>query len=616
MTNQPQGRPGADREPSTGQDRMQGTINGKPVAFTPGETILDVARDHDHFIPTLCELADADHAPGTCRVCLVEIRREGREAAVVTSCNTPMEAGMQVLTRTAPVREKQRLQVELLLADHDQDCATCVRHGKCELQDVAQFVGLQRSRFGRRKYFEHRTRDHSSPAVARDMSKCIRCHRCVHVCRDVQGTDVLVLHERGLDAEIGVRDSLALGTSDCVNCGQCTLVCPTGALAEVDDIEQVIDDFYDPDVFTVVQMAPATRIALGEEFYLPAGSNVEGKLITALKRLGADVVLDTNFTADLVIMEEGAELLGRIRDGGTLPMITSCSPGWINYVEKNYPEHLAHLSTTKSPQQCFGALAKTYLADKMGVAPHRVRVVSIMPCTAKKEEARRPEMARDGQPDVDVVLTTRECARLLKREGVWLPDLEPSGFDDAWMGGYSGAAEIFGTTGGVMEAAIRTVYHVVTGQELESVIYEPVRGYEDLREATVDLGPAGEIKVCVAHGLKAARRVMERVADGTAPWTFVEVMGCPGGCMGGGGQPRIKKSYQSFWHERQQAIYQIDARCEVRQSHNNPLITMIYDEFLGEPNGARPHELLHTGYRDRKQVVHHSMKEIWDEIKG
>jgi ferredoxin hydrogenase gamma subunit len=389
---------------------------------------------------------------------------------------------------------------------------------------------------------------------------------------------------------------------------------PVGALAEADDTEQVIDFFYDPDVFTVVQMAPATRIALGEEFYMPPGSNVEGRLINALKRLGADVVLDTNFAADLVIMEEGTELLGRLKSGGKLPMITSCSPGWVNYAEKFYPQYLEHLSTTKSPQQCFGALAKTYLADKLGVLASKIRVISIMPCTAKKEEADRPEMKRDGQPDVDVVLTTRECARLLKREGVWLPDLEPLPFDDAWMGSYSGAAEIFGTTGGVMEAAVRTVHYLVTGNELEGITYEPIRGYDRIREASVDLGEMGTVQLCVAHGLDAAKQVMEQVAAGTAPWSFIEIMGCPGGCMGGGGQPRIKKSYQSFWHERQQAIYQIDERCTIRQSHNNPLIQMVYTEFLGEPNGERSHELLHTSYRDRSRRVQHTMKMIWDEI--
>ncbi len=595
---------------------MQGFINGKTVEFEDNETILSVARRYGQFIPTLCELSDLGHTPGTCRVCLVEIERDGRDPDIVTSCNTPMEEGMRVLTRTPAVREKQRLQVELLLADHDQDCATCVRHGNCELQDIAQFVGLQRSRFGKREYFAGRTHDQSSVSIVRDMSKCIRCHRCVHVCREVQGTDVLVLAQKGLDAEIGVRDSLALGTSECVSCGQCTLVCPTGALSEVDDTEQAIDYFYDPDIFTVVQMAPATRIALGEEFLMPAGSNVEGKMIAAMKQLGADVVLDTNFSADLVIMEEGTELLGRIKNEGTLPMITSCSPGWVNYIEKHYPEYLGHISTTKSPQQCFGAIAKTYLADKLGVDPRKMRVVSIMPCTAKKEEAKRPEMTRNGHPEVDVVLTTRECARLLKREGVWLPDLEPASYDNEWMGSYTGAAEIFGTTGGVMEAAIRTVHYVVTGEELKGVAFEAVRGYENLREAKVDLGAAGTIKVCVAHGLKAAKKVMEKVASGESDWTFIEVMACPGGCMGGGGQPRIKKSYQTFWHERQDAIYQIDEDCDIRQSHNNPLIKRLYSDFLGEPNGHKSHELLHTSYRDRKQVVHHTMKEIWDEIKG
>ena len=595
---------------------MQGFINGKTVEFEDNETILSVARRYGQFIPTLCELSDLGHTPGTCRVCLVEIERDGRDPDIVTSCNTPMEEGMRVLTRTPAVREKQRLQVELLLADHDQDCATCVRHGNCELQDIAQFVGLQRSRFGKREYFAGRTHDQSSVSIVRDMSKCIRCHRCVHVCREVQGTDVLVLAQKGLDAEIGVRDSLALGTSECVSCGQCTLVCPTGALSEVDDTEQAIDYFYDPDIFTVVQMAPATRIALGEEFLMPAGSNVEGKMIAAMKQLGADVVLDTNFSADLVIMEEGTELLGRIKNEGTLPMITSCSPGWVNYIEKHYPEYLGHISTTKSPQQCFGAIAKTYLADKLGVDPRKMRVVSIMPCTAKKEEAKRPEMTRNGHPEVDVVLTTRECARQLKREGVWLPDLEPASYDNEWMGSYTGAAEIFGTTGGVMEAAIRTVHYVVTGEELKGVAFEAVRGYENLREAKVDLGAAGTIKVCVAHGLKAAKKVMEKVASGESDWTFIEVMACPGGCMGGGGQPRIKKSYQTFWHERQDAIYQIDEDCDIRQSHNNPLIKRLYSDFLGEPNGHKSHELLHTSYRDRKQVVHHTMKEIWDEIKG
>lgn len=595
---------------------MKGIINHKIVEFEPGQTILEVARKNGHFIPTLCEMSQLQHTPGTCRVCLVEIkRRNDPRLYLATSCNTPMEEDMEVLTRSQRVRNSQRLQVEMLLADHDQDCASCVRHGNCELQDVAQFVGLQQTRYHYPDFFKQRTKDFSSPAIVRDMSKCIRCNRCVSVCRNVQGTDVLVFSEKGLSAEIGVRDGLALGTSECVSCGQCTLVCPVGALAERDDTEQVIDYLYDPEIFTVFQFAPATRIALGEEFHMPPGSNVEGKMITALKKLGADIVLDTNFTADLVIMEEGSELLERVKTGKTLPMITSCSPGWVNFIEKNYPEMLDHVSTTKSPQQCFGVIAKTYLAKKVNVDPRRMRVVSIMPCTAKKEEARRPEMARDGQPDVDAVLTTREFARLIKREGLWLPDLEDSRFDNNWMGQYTGAAEIFGTTGGVMEAALRTVYYLVNHREMPVIELTAVRGYDNLREAEVDLGGLGKVKVAVAHGLRAARKVVEAVKNKTAEYHFIEIMGCPGGCLGGGGQPRIKKDYQSFWHERQKAIYEIDRKAAIRQSHNNPLIKTLYEEFLKEPLGPKSHLLLHTSYRNRQYKVKHTIKEIWEEIK-
>ncbi len=597
---------------------MKGYINGKTVEFEKDETILEVSRRIGQFIPTLCELADIHHTPGTCRVCLTEIQRKSdARHYLVTACDTPMEEEMEVFTRTPHVRENQRLQVELLLADHNQDCASCVRHGNCELQDVAQFVGLQQTRYNDPKFFENRTRDHSSIALVRDMSKCIRCKRCVAVCREVQGTDVLVFSDSGVDAEIGVRDSLQLGGSMCVSCGQCTLVCPVGALAEKDDTERVIDYLYDPEIFTVVQFAPATRIALGEEFYMPSGSNVQGKMVTALNKLGADVVLDTNFTADLVIMEEGSELLERIKEKKTLPLITSCSPGWINFVEKNYPQMLPHISSAKSPQQCFGAIAKTYLAEKMGIDPAKMRVISIMPCTAKKEEAARPEMTRNGVPDVDVVLTTREFARVLKREGLWLPDLEDSEFNNAWMGEHSGAAEIFGTTGGVMEAALRTVYFVVKGEELPRIEFTPIRGYENIREAQVDLGGAlGIVKVAVAHGLKAARQIVENIEQGKTDYLFVEIMGCPGGCMGGGGQPRIKKNYQTFWHQRQKAIYNIDKHSKIRQSHNNPLIKKLYDDFLGKPLSHKSHELLHTHYRDRKETVKHTIKEIWDEIKA
>jgi ferredoxin hydrogenase gamma subunit len=596
---------------------MIGTINGKPVEFSENETILQVAKRNGHFIPTLCEMADLDHTPGTCRVCLVEIqRRNGSGPQVVTSCNTPMEEGMAVLTRTSALREQQRLQVELLLADHNQDCAVCIRHGNCELQDVAQFVGLQQSRYRYPHFYEQRTRDDSSAAIVRDMSKCIRCLRCVKVCREIQGTDALVITEKGLATEISVRDSLPLGSSDCVACGQCILVCPVGALAERDDTETVIDYLYDPRIVTVFQFAPAIRVALGEAFRMPAGENVEGQIVTALKHLGADVALDTNFTADLVIMEEGTELLHRIEKGGTLPMFTSCCPGWVTFAEKNYPEILPHISTTRSPQQCFGSMAKTYLAEGMGIDPKTMRVISIMPCTAKKEEARRPEFLQGDTPDVDVVLTTREFARLLEREGVDLSVLEPSAYDNPWMGDYTGAAAIFGTTGGVMEAALRTVHKVVTGDELEGIEFQPVRGNEKVREAEVDLkNGASPVKVAVAHSLKAARQVAEMVLAGEAPYHFIEIMACPGGCMGGGGQPRSKKAYQASWEERQNALYAIDRQRAVRQSHNNPLIEKLYDDFLEKPNSHKAHELLHTTYRERKRIVKHTMKEIWQEIE-
>jgi ferredoxin hydrogenase gamma subunit len=596
---------------------VKGLINGKIVDFDENETILSAARRHGHFIPTLCELAEINHAPATCRVCLVDIKTgDDSEHMIATACNTPMEDGIEVLTRTPEVRKRQCLQVELLLADHNQDCASCVRHGRCELQDVAQFVGLTQTRYGRSQYYEKRSRDDSSQAIIRDMTKCIRCHRCVNVCREIQGTDVLVLAQKGLRSEIGVRDDLPLEQSECVSCGQCILVCPVGALAEKDDIEKAIDYFYDQDIFTVIQIAPATRISLGEEFHQQPGTNVEAKLITALKRLGADVVLDTNFTADLVVMEEGTELLQRIERHGKLPLLTSCSPGWVNYLEKNYPELREHLSTVKSPQQCFGSLAKTYLAEKMGVDPDKMRVVSIMPCTAKKAEASRPEFRSGNRADVDVVLTTRECARLIKREGLWLPELRDGSYDNPWMGTYSGAGEIFGATGGVMEAAIRTVYKIVTGNELPRIEFKEIRGYDHLREAQVDLGgDVGNIKVAVAHGLRSARRIIEMIELGESDYAFVEIMACQGGCMGGGGQPRRRKSYQTHWQARQKAIYRIDRESSIRQAHNNPMIQSLYRDFLGKPCGKKSHELLHTSYRNRQHKVRHTIKQIWEEIK-
>lgn len=596
---------------------MKGYINGKEVEFKDNDTILQTASAYEHFIPTLCAMPCLNHTPGTCRVCLVDIKKKGStDHQIVTSCDTPMQEGLEVLTRTRLVRERQRLQVELLLADHNQDCASCIRHGDCELQDVAQFVGLEQTHYNYPHFYRHRTKEISSPAIIRDMSKCIRCLRCIEVCREVQKTDVLVFTDKGLTTEIGIKDSLALGSSNCVSCGQCTLVCPVGALAARDDTEEVVDYLYDPEIVTVFQVAPAVRVALGEEFHMLSGKSVEAKIISAIKKIGGDIVLDTNFSADLTIMEEGTELLDRIKNGGKLPMMTSCSPGWINFIEKNYPEQLPHLSSAKSPQQMFGAVAKTFLAEKMGVNPRNMRVVSIMPCTAKKEEAKRPEMTQNGKPDVDVVLTTREFSRLLKREGVWLGDLPDSEYDNPWMGDYTGAAVIFGATGGVMEAALRTVYAVVNGEELDKIDIKAVRGLDNFREAHIDLGgDFGKVKVGIATGLKAARDILEKIKAGDASdYLFIEVMACPGGCISGGGQPRIKGEYQFNKETRQKGLYSIDAKAPVRQSHNNPMIKKIYEDFLGEPLSHKSHRLLHTSYNDRKRKVKHSIKEIWEEI--
>jgi len=593
---------------------MEAYINGKPYEFEAGETILQVARRNGLYIPTLCELEDIDHAPGTCRVCLVEIAyRNKDETFIVTACTTPMQQGMVVRTRTARVREMQRLQVELLLADHDQDCATCVRHGDCELQDVAQFVGLQRSR-----YFDpqnvQREVDRSSPALTRDLGKCIRCFRCVKICREGQGVDALVMIGKGMGAGVGLRNGLTQGASDCVTCGQCVLVCPTGALAERDETEFCIDYLYDPEIVTVFQFAPAIRVGFGEEFGLPPGSNVEGQIIAALRAIGADIVLDTNFAADVVIMEEGMELLGRLQKGKR-PTFTSCCPAWINFAEKHYPDILPYLSSTRSPQQCFGAIAKTYLAEKMNIDPRRMRVVSIMPCTAKKDEATRQMFKQDGVPDVDLVLTIREFARLLKREGIDLKSLEPSGFDNPWMGAYSGAAAIFGTTGGVMEAAVRTMYYVANGRELEGVVVESLRGFDNVRTAIADLGgEIGQVRLAMCHGLKGTRAMVEDVLAGRADFDFIEVMACPGGCVDGGGHLRSKKHYLKDALKRRAAIFDIDRQKQVRQSHNNPLVQKMYEDYMQAPLSEKAEELLHTFYIRRRQVVHRTIRDIWREI--
>jgi ferredoxin hydrogenase gamma subunit len=590
-------------------------INGKPVTFKAQETILQCARRHSFYIPTLCELDDIDHTPGTCRVCLVEAKVPGQDRSMIlTSCNTPMQEGMEVLTRTPKVREMQRLQVELLMADHDHECATCVRHGNCELQDVAQAVGLRETRFANPELIAERPVDTSSPAMIRDMTKCIRCQRCVAMCRHGQGVDALVISGTKHGTFVGLKDGMSQKVSSCVTCGQCVLVCPTGALGERDETDKVIDYLYDPEIITVVEFAPAIRVGFGEEFGLPPGANVQGQIIAACRKLGFDIVLDTNFAADVVIMEEGTELLSRLGKGHR-PTFTSCCPGWINFAERHYPEILPLLSTTKSPQQCLGAIAKSYLPERMGLDPKRIRVVSIMPCTAKKDEIVRPQLIHDGVPEIDVVLTTREFARLLKREGVNFKSLEPSEFDNPYMSEFSGAGAIFGTTGGVMEAALRTIYYVVNGRELEQVELTALRGFEGVRAATVELGgDIGAVNVAMAHGLKPTRQIVESVLSGAANFDFIEIMACPGGCVDGGGTLRSKKHYLNNAEKRRETLFGIDRKAKARQSHNNPQVQALYRDFLGHPNSEKAHKLLHTRYTDRRVDTTRTVSEIWREI--
>ncbi len=591
------------------------TINGKACTGFPNETILACARRHDLYIPTLCELSVIDHTPGTCRVCVVDIVEAGKDAhQIVTSCNTPVREGMEVVTHTRQVREMQRLQVELLMADHLQDCATCIRHGDCELQDLAQFVGLKENRFFDRARTAARPIDDSSPAIIRDMTRCVRCQRCVAVCRYYQQVDALMMSETGVLRLVELKGGGNQAYSACVSCGQCVLVCPTGALGERDEIDKALDFIYDPDITTVVQFAPAVRVAFGEEFGMPAGTNVQGQVIAACRKIGVDIVLDTNFAADVVIMEEGIELLDRLK-AKQKPTFTSCCPAWVNFAEIHYPDILPMLSTTKSPQQVLSTLAKTYLPEKIGVAPEKIRVISIMPCTAKKDEAVRPQLTTNGMQETDVVLTTREFARLLKRKGINLKDLEPSEFDNPYMSEFSGAGAIFGTTGGVMEAAVRTIYAVVNGKELENIELTQLRGFDGVREAKVDLGgPFGEVKVAMVHGLGDTRALVEKVRKGEVDYDFIEVMACPGGCVDGGGSLRSKKAYHPNAMARRETIYAVDRTRKVRQSHNNEQVKSLYRDFLDAPNSEKAHELLHTHYTDRRRHLQQTVKEVWDDV--
>jgi ferredoxin hydrogenase gamma subunit len=592
------------------------SLDGQDVEALPQESILACARRHGVYIPTLCELNDIDHAPGTCRVCLVEVTGPGQteQPLLAAACVTPAQSGMTVQTRSRRARDAQRLQVELLLADHNQDCATCVRHGNCELQDVAQFVGLHTNRFFDRTRALGRAIDRSSPALIRDMTKCVRCQRCIAICRHHQTVDALVVTGTGLDTAVGLYHGLSQAESTCVTCGQCVLVCPTGALGERDETDRVLDYLFDPEIVTVFQFAPAVRVGFGEEFGLPPGTNVEGQIIGALRQLGADIVLDTNFAADVVIMEESAELLRRLKEGRR-PTFTSCCPAWINFAERHYPDLLPLLSSTKSPQQCLGVIAKTYLPERMGIDPARIRTISIMPCVAKKDERTRPQLGKGETREIDLVLTTREFARLLKRRGLDLRKIAPSTFDNPYMSAYSGAGAIFGTTGGVMEAAVRTMYQIANGRELDHAEVLPLRGFEGLRSAAVEVGGAvGTVKVAMAHGLGAARALCERIRAGEADYDFIEIMACPGGCVDGGGNLRSKKAYQPHAMKRRDTLFAIDRASPVRQSHNNPQVQALYRDFLDHPFSQRAHDLLHTWYSDRSVATSLTVKAIWEEI--
>lgn len=565
------------------------TINGQAVSASPGMTVLQAAQQAGVKIPTLCYHPDLQ-AQGACRVCLVEI--EG-ERVLQPSCTFPVREGMSVQTHSPAVRKARRTVVELLLSDHPSDCTACARNRNCELQTLAEELGMREVRV--RAEPPTSEVDDSSLSVVRDPGKCILCRRCLQTCDDIQGVTGLRLKGRGYDSVIGAPFDTPLGNALCVNCGQCINRCPTGALTEKSHINAVWAALEDPSIHTVVQTAPAVRIGLGEALGMPPGHIVTRQMTTALRELGFDAVFDTDFTADLTIMEEGYELIHRVTDGGVLPQLTSCSPGWIKFIEHFYPDLLPNLSSCKSPQQMFGTLAKTYYAEQAGIDPATIRVVSIMPCTAKKYEAARPEMNDSGFQDVDYVLTTRELAQMIKEKGLDFAGLPESDYDDP-LGESTGAAVIFGATGGVMEAALRTAYEVITGERLENIDIVAVRGMEGVKEATVKVGDL-EVKAAVAHGLANAAKLLEKVARGEGGYHFIEFMACPGGCLGGGGQP-IPTS-MDIRKARAEAIYRADAELPIRRSHENPSIAAIYEKFLGKPLSEKSHHLLHTKYTPR-----------------
>ncbi len=588
------------------------TINGFPVEIKKGKTILEAAEELGITIPTLCHHKDLCVA-GNCRVCMVEVSGQNRLSA---ACATPCEEGMEILTNSLKVRNSRKQIIELLLSEHNADCTKCYRNGNCELQTLASEYKIMTQDFIELVPLKKYSIDMYSPSIMKDDSKCIRCQRCVRTCAELQGVNALTVAHKGDQMKITTFFDKHMRDVVCTNCGQCINHCPTGALVEKNYIEEVWEAIANPKKHVVVQTAPAVRVGLGEELNLPAGSRVTGQMVAALKRLGFDSVLDTDFTADLTIIEEGTELLTRLKKvlvdkdpSVKLPMTTSCSPGWIKYIEHMYPEYLDNVSSCKSPQQMFGALVKTYYAKARNLEPENIVSVSIMPCTAKKFEAFRPEMHDSGYRDVDYVLTTRELAILIKQAGLDFNKLEPVKYDRL-MGESTGAAVIFGATGGVMEAALRTAYEIVTGREVPfaNLNITPVRGMEGIREASIKIeNPVEdwafldgvELKCAVAHGLINAKTVMDAVKAGKADYHFIEIMACPGGCLGGGGQPIPTNS--EIRKKRAEAIYAEDEGLSIRKSHENPEIQKLYKDFLKEPLGEISHHLLHTKYTKRNR---------------